>query len=24
LKVGNRVLCMVAVDTASKQTRRAG
>lgn len=24
LKVGNRVLCMVGVDTASKQTRRAG
>lgn len=24
LKVGNRVLCMVAVDTTSKQTRRAG
>lgn len=24
LKVGNRVLCMVGVDTTSKQTRRAG
>ncbi len=24
LKSGNRVLCMVAVDTASRQTRRAG
>lgn len=24
LKCGNRVLCMVAVDTVSKQTRRAG